>query len=396
MRDVTQARLRLWQLSMALLLAGLLLAISLMVLYLNAQARAVRRGAFNCGALDQATIDSTEPGDIIMIMQPETGSGGPVTISRELIIQGGWLPKVSFDCEGDNIPETFETITDALVHFEYTPGARSNLPAANPPGPIISISPGLTSTVTLQQLEFDDNDIVDQSGAGVSGTISNGARVKLDQVLFADNTANPGNGAGVDFTLSGGRLDISTAEFNQNFAQDDGGGARLILQNGSTVMITEAIFSDFNEAERGAGLYAEVRGGSHLILSEVEFTEGNATQTGGGFEIHVFDNSQVSLDKVEVLNNNANNGNGGGGRIVIHSGFVTVMNSSFSGNEADGGRGGGLAVEGVGSGPSFALLKNNVITGNTATLSHPDLYINGTVTILTRQLYLPVVRKKSS
>jgi hypothetical protein len=395
MRDVTQARPRLWQLSLALLLSGLLLGVSLTVLYLNAQAKAVRRGAFNCGALDQATIDSTAPGDLIMIMRPETGSGGPVAISRELVIQGGWLPKTDpFDCETDS-PETFETITEALAIFEYTPGARSNLPAANPPGPIIIISPSLTSTVTLQQLEFDDNNI-GQSGAGVLGGLSNSARLKLDQVLFANNTANPGHGAGLNLALSGGRLDISTAEFRQNFAQGNGGGAHLLLLNGSTVTISETLFSTFNEAQRGAGLYAEVRGGSHLTLSDIQFNDGNAAETGGGFEIHIFDNSQVTLDKVEVLSNSANSGNGGGGRIVIHSGFVTVMNSTFSGNDANGGRGGGLAIEGVGGGPSFALLKSNIITGNTATLSHPDLYITGTVTILTRQFYLPVVRKRSS
>ena len=123
MRETTQARSRLWQFSLALLLAGLLLVISLTVLYLNAQARAVRRGAYNCGTLDQATIDSTAPGDIIMIMRPETGSDGPVTLSHSLVIQGGWQPKVGFDnCEEDNIPETFETITEALDYFEYAPG----------------------------------------------------------------------------------------------------------------------------------------------------------------------------------------------------------------------------------------------------------------------------------
>jgi hypothetical protein len=397
---MVQARLRFRQMSLALLLAGLLLGVSLVVLYLNAQAKARGSGAFGCGVLDQAVIDSLAPGDTIMMMQFETASGGLVAIGKELTIQGGWRPK-SDDCDSDinnnPIPEFFDTISDALVYFTYSPTVISDLPASSVSGPILTISPNLTSTVTLQQLQFDFNNINNQSGAGLSGTISNSARVRLDRDVFANNSANPGNGAGLDLTLTGGsRLDIGEVDFLQNFALNDGGGARLILQNGSTAMITESLFASFNEANRGAGLYAEVRGGSHLILSEVEFSDGIAQETGGGFEIHVFDNSRVTIDDVQVSNNDANNGNGGGGRIVIHSGFVAVTNSNFSNNDANNGRGGGLAIEGAGSGPAFALLMNNTIINNTASIANPNLYITGNVTIFNRQMFLPVVRKNSS
>jgi hypothetical protein len=404
MRDVTQGRLRLWQFSLALLLAGLLLVVSLTVLYLNAQAKAARSGAFGCGALNQAKVDALAPGDTMMMMEFETNTDGPVTLSKGIIIQGGWLPKLGGDCQTDSssnsLPEYFNTITEALVYFDYDPDVRSALPAPSdyslPSGPIMIISPSLTSTLTLKQLQFDSGNF-DPSERGLTGVISKSARVKLDQITFANSSVNPAsNGTGLGLTITGGRLEITKAEFNQNMAQADGGGARLILQNGGVVVITQALFTNANNAQRGAGLYAEVRGGSHLILSEVEFNEGDASQTGGGFEIHVFDNSQVTIDKTEVLSNTANNGNGGGGRIVIHSGFVTISNSSFIGNHAGNGHGGGLAVEGVGGGPSFVLLKNNIATGNTATLSPPNFYVTGTVTILTRQMYLPMVRKKSS
>jgi hypothetical protein len=403
MRNTTQARPRLWQFGLALLLAGLFLVISLMILYLNVQARAARSGAFGCGELDQAKIDAMAPGDTMIMIQFETSSGGPVTISKPMTILGGWFPK-SGDCNQDSqgtpVPPVLETISDTLVYFDYDPDVRSALPAPSdyslPSGPIMIISPSLTATLSLQQLTFDSSNF-DPSERGLTGVISNSARVKLDKVTFANTSVNPAsNGTGLDLTITGGgRLDLSQAEFNQNLAQADGGGARLILQNGSVVVITQALFTNANEAQRGAGLYAEVRGGSHLILSEVEFNGGNAGQTGGGFEIHVYDNSQVTIDKTEVLNNAANNGNGGGGRIVIHSGFVTVSNSSFLNNNAGNGRGGGLAVEGVGGGPSFLLWKNNIITGNTASISPANFYATGTVTVLTRQMYLPVVRKKS-
>lgn len=398
--DTPQIRLRLNQAGLAVLVAGILLLVSLAILQATVLAKARGKGAFGCGSLDQATIDSSAPGDTIMMMQFETTSGGSVAIGKELLIQGGWRPKTDdcqFDGNGNLIPEFFDTITDALVYFNYTPNLISDLPAPDDylptPGPIVIISPTLTSTLTLQQLRFDNSNINNQSGAGVSGVISNSAQVWLDQVEFANNTANPGNGGGLDLTVTGGsRLNISTADFNQNFATGNGGGARLILQNGSTVNLNNVNFSSFNEAVQGAGLYAEVRGGSNLTISEAQFSSGQG-QSGGAFEIHVFDNSRVTIDNTQVSTNTASNGNGGGGRIVIHSGFVAVTNSSFFNNEASNGRGGGLAIEGVG-GSAYVLLLNNTIINNTAAITGDNLYISGNVTIYNQQNFLPIVRKE--
>lgn len=305
--------------SFAVLLATLMVGISLIGLELNVLAAARGKGAFGCGEFDQATIDSSAPGDTIMIMEFETASLGPVTIGKELFVQGGWRPK-SDDCtqdiNGDPIPPSFATITQALVYFNYNPNLISDLPApidyGATPGSIIIISPTLTSTLKLHQLSFDNNNINNQSGAGVAGVISNSAEVWLDKVMFANNSANPGNGGGLDLTVTGNSwLNLSTAAFNQNFTSGNGGGARLIIQNGSIVTMTNSLFSSFNEATLGGGLYAEVRGGSKLIISGAQFSSGIAQNSGGGFEIHVFDNSQVTIDQTQVSTNTANNGDGG-------------------------------------------------------------------------------------
>ncbi|NJN95523.1 MAG: hypothetical protein HC875_16140 [Anaerolineales bacterium] len=153
-------------------------------------------------------------------------------------------------------------------------------------------------------------------------------------------------------------------------------GARLLLDN---VLITNS------SADRGGGLYLEVRGNSQLILSDTDFTFNTAQNTGGGFEIHVFNNSQVTIINSQVSTNTATNGNGGGGRIVIHSGSVTIANSSFFDNQANG-SGKGLLVEGVGSGPAYLILQNNVFSSS--------LQISGTVTVLDKQTFLPIVFKK--
>lgn len=53
-----------------------------------------------------------------------------------------------------------------------------------------------------------------------------------------------------------------------------------------------------------------------------------------------------------------------------------------------------MSIEGVGGGPAQVLLLNNTITGNTATITGNNLYINN-VTVFNRQIFLPTVRKKS-
>lgn len=384
------------QLSMAVLLAGVLTIGSLVMLQFNALAAARGKGAFGCGALDQATIDASAPGDTIMFMVPETASAGPITIYKELIIQGGWGPK-SGDCN-DTAPNIFDTITDALVVFNYDPNAVSDLPApidfAVPPGPVMVISPALTSTFTLQQLKFDNNVIDNRIGAGVSGVISNSARGYMAKVAFDNNQAQlGGQGGGIGLTVTGGsRLQITMAEFTNNFASGQGGGARLIIQNNSTVLIANSVFSNSNNGLQGGGLYAEVRGGSHLVISQSQFIGNFGQNSGGGFEIRVYDGSQVTIDQTQVTSNTSPAGNGGGGRILIDSGSVTIRNSTFSGNQALSGSGGGLSVEGIGSGPAYLLRQNSLITGNAA-LTDANLHVSGNVIVLTEQLFLPVVLK---
>jgi hypothetical protein len=129
-------------------------------------------------------------------------------------------------------------------------------------------------------------------------------------------------------------------------------------------------------------------------MSNMQIT-GNTGDTGGGFEIHVFDNSQVIIQGSQISANTAVSGNGGGGRIVIHSGTVTLANNTIFNNIAFD-SGGGVSVEAAGGGPAYLILQNNSFSGNTAAPGKAkDLYISGNVTVLDKQIFLPIIRKNS-
>jgi hypothetical protein len=167
-----------------------------------------------------------------------------------------------------------------------------------------------------------------------------------------------------------------------------GAGINGVISNSARVLLDNVVIRD-SATIIGGGLYLEVRGGSQLILSNVQIT-GNSADEGGGFEIHVFDNSQVIIQNSQIATNTANSGNGGGGRIVIHSGSVTLANNAVFNNDAFG-SGDGLSVEAVGGGPAYLILQNNSFSDNNG----DDLNISGNITVLDKQIFLPIVRRNS-
>lgn len=397
MRENLQMR----QVGLAFLLAGVFVLISLVLLQGVVLAKIKGKGAFGCGELDQATIDGSDPGDTIMMMEFETSSDGPVVIGKRLTLQGGWRP-ISDDCQndlnGDPYTATFDTLAEALVYFNYDPNKISDLPAPidyppAPLGPILIISPSLSAKLTLEQLKFDRNEISNQSGAGIAGTVSNNAQVILKKARVEQNIVTNGNGGGLNLTVqNGARLEISDTQFNNNQATGEGGGVRLIIKGGSVVTITDSRFSG-NQGNSGAGLSADVREGSRLVILNSQFLSNTVNTGGGGFEIFVRDNSQVLINNTQVASNTSTNGSGGGGRLVIDYGSVTIVNSAFFGNKANNGSGGGLTARGTGVGPASLILENTLINNNTALVNN-NLHLTGTVVLLDKRLFLPIVLKK--
>lgn len=161
-------------------------------------------------------------------------------------------------------------------------------------------------------------------------------------------------------------------------------GVHGVISNSAKILLDNVVVKD-GDAVKG-GVYLEVRGGSRLVMSNMQIMD-NSGAAGGGFEIHVFDNSEVIIQGSQITTNTASSGNGGGGRIVIYSGTVTLAGNTFFNNNAFG-SGKDLAVEAAtGGGPAYLILQNNSFA-NTPHLS-------GNLTVLDKQIFLPIVRKNS-
>ena len=285
---------------LAVLMAGLMVLASLVVLQLNVLARHHGGGAGGCFNFDQA-VASAQNGDTIAQMIPEKDSFG-VTISRNIILQGGWNLGTTSGCLDASVNKKVFTGAQTMLDLGFVleaPQKRSTL--YHDKGSVITIDPKVLS-LTIQHMVFENRGMTTTVGGGISGVISNGAQVMLENV---------------------------------------------VLTNSKTV-------------SNGGGLYLEVRGGSHLVVSGSQFFS-NSSPMGGGFEIRVFDNSKVTIRDTQVLSNKSTAGNGGGGRIIIESGLVTVTNSTFSGNQTSGGNGADLSLESTGGGPALVWLLNSTI-----------------------------------
>jgi hypothetical protein len=208
------------------------------------------------------------------------------------------------------------------------------------------------------------------------------------------STANEFNKSVMNVDLNGLTLTVKHVIFEQTGFVTEGAGINGVISNGATLLLENVAFANnIAAADKGAGLHLEVRGNSRLVISGSQFMTNTAQNTGGGFEIEVYDGSQVVINNSQVFNNIAFNGNGGGGRILIDRGTVRIGDSVFSGNLGNQGQGGGLSVEAIGSGPAYLILQNTVISGNTASFGDNNLHISGTVTVLDKLIFLPIVVK---
>lgn len=409
------------RLSLVFILATLIVAVSLMLLYLTVYAGRKGKGANGCGTLEEAVEgDGITPpaadGDIILAMLVSTGNDGATGITRNIKIEGSWT-QVDPDesCPGgvifndDSYLQVF-TLTNPIQRSQVRDGIDQSL---------ITIAPRVdkTQSITLEHLTFENfGDFGNNpaTGGAISGNIANAAQIQMENVRFQDITVT-GNGGALNLEVRGGsRLVISNSEIVQNTAEDSGGGfefrvltnskvildglevltntasgsgggGRLFLFSGSQVTITNSIFRGNRSSGNGAGFYAELRGGSRLVISDSQFISNLAQSTGSGgaFEIQLFENSQLLLQNVQVSTNSTSAGDGSGGRILIqNSGFVTVTNSSFFGNQTNGttnsnGFGGGLVVTSPNNGPASIWVNDNFFGSNRSSNDGGGLHLTG-------------------
>jgi predicted outer membrane repeat protein len=293
-------------------------------------------GAGGCGS-PKVAIDSAQDGDAIATMYDgvEGFNAEGATITKNIIIEGGWLPPTNL-CTNTN--QVYNTSADMLAAgFGYGgPANHSGLMGFS--GPILSIDPA------VKNLQFYATDLQVQDGQAL-------------------------NGGGI----SGPNLSGVNLRFND-------------------VSFIERQFSDASVSGSGGGLFLDVNNGSHVSITDSLFTNQKAAD-GGGFNIVVRGNSQLSLRNVQVTNNQATGGSGGGGKLILYSGSVTITDSLFSGNSATA-SGGALRIErGIGAtGTAEVWIVNTRFSGNSAPIN-ADLSVgpNVTVRVLNKNGDLPFV-----
>ncbi|GIK36241.1 MAG: hypothetical protein BroJett011_00740 [Chloroflexota bacterium] len=285
--------------SVAVLLALLLVGVSLAVLVWNAAAGAKGKGP-GCGG---DLLDGTEQnGDLILLLNSGGGSwesGGP-TISKNLQIEGGWKLKTGEICSSN------QTYTDTSK-FEFIGPLTRSVASESDDGPVITIAPSVL-TLTIKHVIFDQQGAV-LKGGGINGVISNGATILLENLAFVDGGGTADNGAGLYLEVRGNsHLVLSGTQFLTNTAQETGGGFEIHVFDGSQVTF-------YNP---------EVRGNRSL----------NGNGGGGRIVIH---RGTVSIIGGTFSNNFANQGRGGGLAVEATGGGPAVLilqNPTFSGNTA--------------------------------------------------------------
>ena len=189
-----------------------------------------------------------------------------------------------------------------------------------------------TTGITITVCTFNNNS-ADEDGGGAYFTES----ATLTDCTFNNNNARD-DGGGAYFTESATLTDCT---FNNNNARDDGGGAYF---NGTTATVTNCIFT-------------------------ANTTNGSFSDGGGAY----FDRTAIVIQCTFTDNETTNDGGG-----AYFDGVGTVINSTLYNNSADD-DGGGLYVTNFGF--PFTL-QNSILMGNTArnATSGHQTYVNNTST----------------
>ncbi len=291
-------------------------------------------GAGGCGNLDEA-LSRAQPGDVVAAMVGFRASNDLQPITRSLVLEGGWVPDFSDTstarCEVTGNDQSGATAMYTLGYtFDSDQGSELGLGSGNHVLPFNLNG----ATVVARHLDIT-NSSNSIGGAGISGTLANGARLWLDNLEFNDNLVQAG--------------------------ANDGAAIKLELQNRSRLTITNSRFNR-NQAGSGGAIELVVRGGSTVVIQDSLFA-----------------------------NNEALNGSGGALRIIMYEGTVILRANRFNNNVASNGSGGALRIERAfaATGPTIVQLEDNQFSGNTAS-AEPNSSFSG-VSVVVPRVRIPLL-----
>jgi hypothetical protein len=235
-------------------------------------------------------------------------------------------------------------------------GATNTILSGHLAGPVVSISPG--ASATLSGLTVTQG--VGDKGGGV---VNNGT-ANLDHVRVAFNLGTYGGGG----VWNGGRLTVTDSEIIDNTADGVGGGG--LLSWGVRATISRSLIAQNTAENASGGGLANLSGG--LTVQDSTITGNHApTGYGGGINlVPVGAGVGLTLRHVTVSGNDARLG---GGLNPVVTGNLTIDGSVFAGNL------GGDCVAGIDDDITEGLFDSHYSMDSDGTCAVPGSGIRGGV-----------------
>jgi hypothetical protein len=276
------------------------------------------------------------------------GSGAPLTITASVTVINCNIHNGNFINISGVTPVVFEK-----CKFDTLQNTVSN-------GGALSCSSG--SVVKLASCKFLNNQ---GNGGNNGGAIScTGTQMKISGCSFSSNRGVLGGGA---IFITSGLCEITDSTFDNNRCTTGNGGAVSI--SGGTCMIAGSTFTG-NYAEYSGG--AIINSGICWISDNCIFSGNFLTTTSYGYSFGgvITNSGSCWIMDSSIIGNNIPVSSGGG---IYNSGTLTITNSHIQNNSIDNGSGGGVY-----SSSGTVNFTDSYFTGNTATTSGNNVYIQGT------------------
>ncbi|MEZ4679100.1 MAG: choice-of-anchor Q domain-containing protein [Caldilineaceae bacterium] len=228
-----------------------------------------------------------------------------------------------------------------------------------------------TSTVTLEQIDFSDNETGAAPGNGGALHITGQADVQINGGMATNNRAAAEGGAFWNSAV--GTLTVKNVTLEMNSASgaaaDQGGGA--LFNDGGTMNVYNTHIAD-NMADGAAGSGGGILAvpGSMLTITGGTIISNTASRAGGAIEVNgtMTDTVTATLNGVSMMNNQAGAAPGNGGALHITGvANVTVNGGLIMGNMATA-EGGGLWNSAVGT----LTVDGTALVGNRASGNDAD------------------------
>jgi len=244
--------------------------------------------------------------------------------------------------------------------------SRINGNTSNRAGGGIEDNSASGTTVTLTNVNLDNNQTMNAPGNGGGLHVTGDGNVSIIEGSVRDNTAGAEGGG---LWNGSGMMTVDKTVINSNTASGpdaDNGGGGLFNEGGVLTIINAVISNNAADGTSGSGGGILNNTGT-LTVSDTQMDGNSAMRAGGGIEENSIAGSFLSLTNVNLTNNSASTSPGnGGGLHITGPGDSNIFSGSASGNTA--GSEGGALWNGLG----IMTVEGMIIDGNSAAGADPD------------------------